>query len=255
MPESVRAMRDFIRFGRMPELSYPCQEAINGLCTNIRFSGSEIKAVSFSSVQASEGKSFISMNTAVTFSRLGYRTLFVDCDLRRSDIKNRYQLRASANDFAGLTHYLAGRNSLDEVIYPVADIPLLDMIPVGRRVANSLALVSASRFADMMRQMRSMYDIVLVDAPPVGLLADALQIARFCDGVVLVVKYNTIPVRQLAEIKSQIQRSGSRVLGTVINQVELDSVASKRYNKKYGYQYYYSSKTLESAEQSAESEA
>jgi len=222
---------------RFPALDYACKEAINTLCTNLTFSGSEIKRIMLTSCQAHEGKSFLTLCIQHTLAQLGYRVVLVDADLRRSQIAFRYGMQIKEGSGQGTSHYLAGKCELEDVIYET-NVEGAYMIPVGYEVSNSLALLSSPRFERMLSQLQSQFDYVLVDAPPVGVIIDAAEIAKSCDGAVFVIKYNNVSRRELAEAKAQVDRTGCKLLGAVLNEVEFDTLSSKKYYNKSYYTHY-----------------
>lgn len=231
-----------IKFGVLPHLNYASREAVNELCTSIKFAGADKNVIMFTSTHPGEGKSFLSMNVAFAFAELGYRTIFVDCDLRRSNIKSVYRLRTENPSIVGLAHFLARMNNLEEVIYRVSNVPKLSIIPVGKHLDNSLSLLNTNEFHSMIAWLKSAYDFVIVDTPPVGAIADATQIATSCDGVVMISKYNSTSLREFATAKEHIERSGCEILGAVINDVPMDSLSGKHYYRNYDYKYKYKNK-------------
>lgn len=230
-------MMNRVEFTRLPTLDYACEEAINTLCTNLTFSGVNKRKILMTSCQASEGKSFLTINIMRTLARLGHSVALVDADLRRSQIAARYGMRVVEGSGQGMTHYLAGMCSLGEVVYQT-NLPGTCFIPVGHEVSNSLALLSTSRLPHMLDQLREKFEFVLVDAPPVGVIIDAAEIAKFCDGAILGVKYNAISRKELVEAKSQLERSGCEILGAVLNSVAFDTLSSKKYYNKHYYSHY-----------------
>lgn len=226
-----------LEFVRFRGLDYACKEAINTLCTNLTFAGDDNRVIMLTSSQAHEGKSFLSMNIMRTLSQLGKRVILVDLDLRRSQIGVKYGVRIREGNGNGSTHYLAGMCTLNEAIYETS-LPGAYMIPVGREVSNSLALLSTPRLGKMIKELRERFDYVLVDAPPVGVIIDAAEIAKFCDSAIFAVKYNTISRKELADAKAQIDRTGCRVLGAVLNEVDMDTLSSKKYYNKTYYTHY-----------------
>ncbi len=226
-----------LTFTRFRALDYACTEALNTLCTNLTFSGSNVKKIMITSCQSSEGKSFLTMNMMRTFSNLGKRVVVVDCDLRRSMVASRYGIRMPEGEERGMAHFLAGMCPLEEVLY-ATNIDDAYMVPVGREVSNSLSLLSTPRLTMLLNQLAKMFDVVLVDAPPVGVIIDAAEIAKSCDGTLLAVSYNKVSRRELAEVKRQIERTGCRMLGAVLNGVRFDSYSSKRYYSKSYYTHY-----------------
>lgn len=220
---------------RFQPLDYACAEAINTLCTNLSFSGAEVKRILVTSCESSEGKTFLTMNMMRTFATLGKRVVLVDADLRRSLIDAKYGLRYPQGKSVGLAHYLAGMVGLEDVLYDTG-IPGAYMVPVGREVSNSLSLLNTPRFGQLLDRLASQADFVLVDAPPMGVIIDAAEIARYCDGTLLAVKYNAISRRELTDVKRQLEMTGCPILGAVLNSVELDTYSSKKY---YYKSYYY----------------
>lgn len=229
-----------LSFTRFDSLPYANQEAFNTLCTNITFAGSNVHRIMITSCHASEGKSYVSMNVMRTLAQLGYNVVLVDCDLRRSQVKRRYGVQFENGDGRGMTHYLVGQCNLEDILYET-DIPGGYYIPIGREVKNSLALLQDVRLQECMDQLNKVFDYVIVDAPPVGLIIDAATIATACDGTLLVVKYNAIAAKEVIAAREQIERSGCAVLGVVLNEVAFESLSSRKYYNKYGSSYYYSS--------------
>lgn len=226
-----------IEFVRFRGLDYACKEAINTLCTNLTFVGNEKRIIMITSTQAHEGKSFLTMNIMRTLAQLGKKVVLVDSDLRKSQISSKYGVRIMEGQGYGTAHYLAGMCTLNDVVYQT-NIPGAYMIPVGREVTNSLALLSTPRLGHMLKELQGRFDFVLVDAPPVGVIIDAAEIAKSCHGTIFAVKYNTIGRRDLAEAKLQIDRTGCEVLGAVLNDVDLDTLSSKKYYNKSYYNHY-----------------
>lgn len=222
---------------RFKGLTYSCEEAVNTLCTNLTFIGDDMRVLMVTSAQANEGKSFVTMNMMRTFAKLGRSVVHVDADLRRSKIASRYGLKITEGEDRGLTHYLAGMCSVDEIIYET-NIPGAHMIPLRREVSNSLALLTNGRFARLIEMLKQRYDYVIIDAPPVGVIIDAAEIAKYSDGAIIAVKYNCVSGRELAHVKNQIERSECPVLGAVLNSVELNSLSSKKYYHKSYYANY-----------------
>lgn len=219
-----------------PSPSYSVAEAVNTLCTNLSFSGENVKKIMITSCHAAEGKSFLSMNIMRTMAKFGKNVVLVDADLRRSMITTQYALQFSdAERKYGLAHYLAGKAEEGDVIYSTS-IRGAYMVPVGRAVSNPLPLLNSQRFERLLDDLSQQADYVLVDAPPVGTVIDGAQIAKSCDGTLIVVNYNTVRRQELIDVKEQIEQTGCPILGAVLNMVEYDSYL----NRKYNYKYYYS---------------
>lgn len=225
-----------VSISNFPSMSFQVTEAVNTLCTNLTFSGENVKRIMITSCHASEGKSFLSMNLMRTMANFGRNVVLVDADLRRSRIRHQFglQFRKDVKEH-GLAHYLAGMNSEEDVIYQT-NIPNAYFVPVGKDISNPLPLINSPRFKKLLVYLGDTLDYVFVDAPPVGTVIDAANIAKNCDGTLLVVNYNAIRRQELIEAKQQLEQTGCPILGTCLNMVRFDSYMSR----KYYYKSYYS---------------
>ena len=177
---------NYLNITRFPALDYACTEAMNTLCTNLSYCGTDIRTILFTSRYEQEGKSGIAMNVMRTLAGYGKRVLLVDADLRCSTLARRYRFNYARREALGLAQYLAGMCELEDVIYQT-DLNGAYILPAGRDVLNSMQLLASSRYGEMMRMLKESFDIILVDSPPAGVIVDAVEIARHCDGAVLVV--------------------------------------------------------------------
>ena len=232
-----------LKITKFPALDYAGNEAFNTLSTNLSFAGASVKKIMITSCHAAEGKSYLSMNLMRTLAQRGIKVALVDADLRRSMVNSDYGLKYEdgRSDGKGLSHFLAGMVGMDEVIYQT-DIPNAIMVPVGRDVPNPLALLTNSHFAELLDMLARMADYVIVDAPPVGVVIDAAEIAKACDGTLIAVNYNDVSRQELLDVKQQIEQTGCPILGTVLNQVDYDNYMGRKYYKsysKYGKYGYY----------------
>lgn len=223
---------------RFPPLEYAGQEALNTLCTNLSFAGEGVKKIMMTSSHASEGKSFLTMNLMRTLSKYGKRVALVDADLRRSFITSRYGFQFENDEHKeGLAHLLAGMVNEEEVVYKTS-IPNTLFVPIGREISNPMPLLNSERFPQLLDNLAASVDYVLVDAPPVGTVIDAAEIAKYCDGTLLVVSYNNVTRREVQEAKAQLEQTGCPILGTVLNMVELDNYINRKYYYKSYHSYY-----------------
>lgn len=223
-----------------PPLSYACNEAINTLCTNLSFLGENTRKIMITSCHTSEGKSFISMNILRSLTSLGRTVALVDADLRCSLILTQYGLKFQEGSYRyGLSHFLAGMAEEEQVVYQT-DIPGALMVPVGRRVLNSLSLLVSPHMEELLNDLARKVDYVIVDAPPVGTVIDAAEIAKSCDGTLIVMNYNEVRRRELIETKEQLEQTGCPILGTVLNQVKFDNYINRKYYYRSHYAYQYS---------------
>lgn len=231
-----------IEITSFPPLDYACNEAINTLCTNLFYCGDNIRSILFTSRYQHEGKSSVTMNVMRTLASFGKRVVLVDADLRKSSLARRYKFTYEGKNTDGLAQYLAGMCPLEEVIYQT-DIENACIIPAGRDVISSMQLLTSPRYEKMMMCLRENFDVVLVDTPPAGLIVDAVEIAKYSDGAIIVVGYNTGRKQEIGEIVANITRTGCKVLGAVMNGVDMGSFRNRRYYYRSGrysslYSYY-----------------
>ncbi len=221
---------------QMKPLDYAGEEAMNTICTNMAFSGRNLKKIVFTSNVQSEGKSWMAMHVVANLAQRGRSVVLVDADLRRSFLMQRYKIEV-AGEALGLAHYLTGQCDLSEAIYET-NLYGACLIPAGRDVTNPVSLVDTPFFRNLLEELSAQFDVVIVDAPPIGMVIDAAEIASGCDGAVLVIDYNKTRIREVRECKRQMEQSGTPVLGCIINKVKFDSLSAKKYYNKSYYSSY-----------------
>lgn len=225
---------------RLPQLEFACNEAMNSLATNLFYCGDSIKTVMLTSRYADEGKSFLTLNLMRTLASLGKNVVLVDTDLRRSRHVSHSGIKFNEGQGKGLAHYLAGLCEMDEIVYQT-NIPNAYMVPIGREVESSLQLLSSNRMAPLMEVLAQEFDIVLLDTPPVGVIVDGLEMAKYCSGALVVVSANRGRKKDIAEVVKQIRQTGCPVLGAVLNNVEFGSFTNRTYyykSERYSSYYY-----------------
>ena len=225
--------------GKNLELDYAGSEAINTICSNLSFSGKNVRKIIFTSCEPNDGKSFVSIQVAANMGRRGKKVLLIDADLRLSIMNAHYDIQLSGPG-NGLAHLLSGQCEPEDAIYET-NLPNLYFLPIGRDVSNPLSLIATPEFDKLIQAVGETFDLVVIDAPPVGLVIDAAEIARSCDGSVLVLEYSKTHRRALQEAKQQMERTGTPILGCILNKVAMDRLSTKKYYSyggKYGYGKY-----------------
>jgi succinoglycan biosynthesis transport protein ExoP len=228
----------------------PHAEAYRVLRTNILFAGRKSETqTTFSVVSggAGEGKTTTMFNLAVVFAQMGDRILIVDSDLRRPSM-HRY-LKVSNN--IGLTNYLLGQATIDEVIQ-TSEIPSLHFIPSGKLPSSSMGILSSAKMKEFVVDMKSRYDYVFLDAPPIMGVSDASVLASMVDMCVLVVQYRKYPQMMTQRAKEMVTKVGGNLVGVVLNNINISQDSYYYYYSGYYYDNYY--KTLDK-EESAEDDA
>ena len=232
----------------------PHAEAYRVLRTNILFAGRKDESqTTFSVVSggAGEGKTTTMFNLAVVFAQMGDRILIVDSDLRRPSM-HRYM---NVSNNIGLTNYLLGQVTIDEVIQ-TTELPSLHFIPSGKLPSSSMGILSSAKMKEFVTEMKSRYDYVFLDAPPIMGVSDASVLASMVDMCVLVVQYRKYPQMMTQRAKEMVTKVGGELVGVVLNNINISQDSYYYYYSGYYYDYYYKSREKEaSAEKSGEDDA
>lgn len=216
--------------------SYSVREAFKTLRTNFLFCGDDIKTVLITSCVKNEGKSTVSLEFAKSLAISEKKVLLIDSDLRKSVLASKCKFEGDGS-LVGLSEYLSGQANLDDVLYSTQH-ENLSLIFAGAVPPNPVELLSSKKFEDLLAKMRAEYDYVVIDAPPLGAVIDASAISVFCDGAILIVTANEISYHFANEVKSQLEKSNCRVLGTVLNRVPVkNGTYYNRYYRKYYGKY------------------
>lgn len=166
------------------EPGFHAKEAVNMIRAAVQMAGKNNRVFGVTSALANEGKSSLAFRLALSLSGLeGKRTILVDCDIRNTKVKQRLKI---AQKIVGLSEYLCGMNKYEEIICGTQN-PQLDILFAGRFAPNPSELLSGDLFAGLLARLKQEYDYVVVDMPPVNLVADALLVAPLCDSNVFVV--------------------------------------------------------------------
>ena len=221
---------EIINVSRMIPKDFRASEAMKTLRTNLIFSGPSVRVIGLTSYGAAEGKSTISFQLAVSFAQAGKRVLLVDADLRRSVMANRLQVKSKPE---GLSHYLTGQANVSDLLCET-DMPGMYIMFAGTRVPNSTELLGSENFAKLIPALKEAFDYVIVDTAPLGPVIDCAVMAPYLDGVAMVIDSTNNSYKLERKIKHQIEKSGGKVLGAILNQVDF-SLQRGYYSRYYGY--------------------
>lgn len=194
---------------------YFVDEAYKSLRANIQFCGTDVKAIAITSCEPGEGKSTTTMEIARSLAEAGKKVLLIDADMRRSVIVKNYVESAG---ICGLSQYLSGQNTLDEVLF-ATQVEGFHIIFAGQFPANPVELLGSKAFGKLIEEQTKVYDYVLVDTPPLGLVIDCAVVANVCDSAIIIVATDRISYRHANAIKNQLAKSGVHILGVVLNKV------------------------------------
>lgn len=210
------------------------EEYYNTIRTNIQFSGRNLKVITLASAQPGEGKSTTSTNLAISFAKAGFRTLLIDADTRNSVMSGTFK---SNERYQGLTSFLSGNAELSDVICDTS-IDNLMIIPAGQVPPNPTSLIQNDNFKAMIETVRGLYDYVIIDTPPLGLVIDAAILAHHSDASLLVVKAGADKRRTVTKLKEQLEQSDSVFLGVILNKYDIHLDKYGSYGSYSGYGSY-----------------
>ena len=229
---SIRTM-----FG--PNMSFSAQEAYKLLRANVMFSFSDEghgHVVGITSSLQSEGKSSTAVNTAYALAEAGKKVLLIDADLRRPSVAAKLGLSRTP----GLTNLLVARANYRELLQNCAAAPGMDVLTSGDIPPNPSELLGSNRMENLMKELTTHYDYVIVDLPPVNVVSDAIAISKVLDGIIMVVRSGVSEQRMLAEAMRQLKMVNVRILGFVFrDNAGSNTKYGKKYRYKYGYKYGY----------------
>jgi capsular exopolysaccharide synthesis family protein len=193
------------------------------------------KIIVTTSTVPSEGKSFVSSNLALTFANHGEKTLLLDGDLRLPNVARSLQLE---NDY-GLLDYVEKSIGLDEVTIKEV-YPNLDVLPSGGKSKNPTQVLNSAKFEAMLADLRDRYDRIVIDSPPLAAVSDVLNLLPLADGVLYVIKFNTVKRKTAVMNVRRLWESNTPVFGAILNNIT--SSLSSYYYSNYSdnaYQDYY----------------
>lgn len=208
-------------------------EAFRALRTSLLLSQADHppQVILVTSALPREGKTTAAVNLAVTLAQLGDRTLLMDSDLRKPGIRRALNLTGGKE--VGLSSYLAGVSTLDEVMMPHPTINNLVALTTGPVPPSPADLLSSHRMREAITDLRHRFKFVVIDSPPVMAATDAVILSALTDGVLLVVRSGETPKEAFTRTRDLLAAVKCRLLGVVLNAV--DSSAPDYY---YSYRYY-----------------
>lgn len=212
--------------------SHLFKEPYRTLRTNLHLlnSNSSLKTLMVTSSEPSEGKTTIVVNLAVSFLEEGANVLIVDCDLRKPQVHNYFEME----NYPGLTEVLLGLKKTEEVIKNFHSN--LSVIPSGSQPKDPLQLLGAPATGDFIESLKRKFDIILFDLPPILSFNDPILISRHVDGALFVLNSGVVKEEILKRAKGRLEKFNIKVLGVVMNRFE-SGKHGYGYNPYYGYYY------------------
>ncbi|WP_051640249.1 polysaccharide biosynthesis tyrosine autokinase [Cellulomonas sp. URHE0023] len=227
---TLRADKHAVRTGPIEAVlaGGPQAEEIRRIRTNLQMIGrvGVPKSFVFSSAIAGEGKSYTSARVAASFAAAGDRVLLIDADLRRPTIARQLGLEEAV----GLTEVLVGRATVQEVYQPVGTS--LVVLASGAVPPNPSELLASRDFEELLDWASKEFDTVIIDAPPLLPVADAVVISRMTTGLLLVMDASKVRRAQLRKAVASVRLGGGRIVGSVLNRAKVAASDSYAYEQR-----------------------
>ena len=238
MAEKKKAGRRNVQRGLICEgLSFAASEAYKLLRTNLLFSlpekGCHIIGVT-SSVRG-EGKSTTSVNLSYTIAQSGKRVLLIDADMRMPSVA----IKLDLNEAPGLSNLIAGMRSEGSCMRQSNQLENWYILPAGDIPPNPSELLGSERMHNLLLRYEELFDVIILDLPPVNIVTDALVISKWTDGLIGVVRQNYTDRRALSDCMYQVEKLNVKFLGFVMTDANVGEGSYKHYGKygKYGGKY------------------
>jgi polysaccharide biosynthesis transport protein len=246
---SVKSIDDVERFLGVPVLAVipqgvgvlhrttgfnPDAEAYRILRTNIEFNRktAHSNCITVVSGGAGEGKSTTLTNLAFVCAQGGYNVLLIDADMRRPRLHTLFD----ASNAVGLSNFLTQDIRLEDVVLKTP-VDNLYFLPSGVLPADGAGILNSQRMSDLISDVKSRFDLVLIDSPPILGVSDASVLVNEADMTLIVVQHRKLPRNMLMRVKQAIENVGGNVLGVVLNNVDIRSDSQYSYYTSY-YTYY-----------------
>ncbi len=213
--------------------------------TNIEFANVDklIKVLNVTSTVAKEGKTTTVCNLAVMYANKFPKVLLIDSDLRNPSVhhfmklKNKLGLTDCMLEFANNEYDLTKINIADYIkqVNHKSITHLLDVMTVGSLIRNPTEFLGSNTYKNLLTSLKKIYDVILVDSAPSGVIVDGVIVSSVSDATLFVVEYNKVRIEHAKQVIESLKGSGANVVGSIMTKKPEKSGLFNRYYKKYGY--------------------
>ena len=202
-------------------------ESFRAIRTNFQFfsDGGKKQVILITSTSSGEGKTFNALNLASVFALNGHRTALLEFDLRRPKIYHEF----TSNNMIGISSFLIDKASIDDIILPTS-IENLDFVPAGPAAPNPAELINSERTAELMDKLKEMYDYLIIDSAPAGILTETFVLMKYSDLNIVVVRLNKTLKEALKRTLRSIGNNKFQNISIIVN-----DIYANRESYKYGY--------------------
>lgn len=209
----------------------PVAESFRNLRSRLflKFKSRSLKLILVTSSQPRDGKSFITYNLGASIASVGHKTVVVDCDLRRPTLHTVFK----KPNILGLTNYLADNVPEDRIIHESGTENLF-FIPAGPVLANSSEMIEAGALDELISSLKTKFTYIIIDSPPVGIVAEATQITKYASHILFVCRNNYTRKDVYSDVLNMFRTNKIENYDVVFNDMNIDK-------SKYGHyrDYYY----------------
>jgi capsular exopolysaccharide synthesis family protein len=222
-----------------PLLEYPkssISESFRSLRINLQYlnSGSKAQVIGVTSSISGEGKTFCSLNLATAISLSGAKTILIGGDLRKPKLNKELNMSLDI----GLSSYLIGKSNIQDIIKP-SGIENLDVVMSGPIPPNPIELLGSKKTAEFFEYLKSNYDYIMIDSPPIGLVSDYFVLKNFIDAHIYIVRNNYTKIKAIEGVNELYSKKEMKNLFLVLNDIKPEGLGRYGYYYQYGYGYGY----------------
>ena len=193
--------------------------------------GNRRKKILFTSSVSGDGKSFISANLAICLAMSGKKVVLLEMDLRQPQLSSFFNISSDV----GLTNFFRQEVTEDKIIQEAPGVPNLFIVSAGPGCPNPSELILTGRLNELMNFLESRFDLVLIDAPPVGPVSDAYVIGQYCDATLYIIRHNHTPRSYVEKLDHENRIHSLKNMAIIFNGVQSRGLG--KYGPRYGYGY------------------
>ena len=192
------------------------------------------KVLLVTSTEPSEGKTTVAANLALAMAQRGEKVLLIDGDLRKPDIKKYFAYHSEKT----IVNVLKGESDISEATVYLKDEGIY-VLRGNKPISNPIEIINSGRMENLIKQAREFADVVIIDAPPAGILADAVHYYEYADGVVMVIRQDWANQSKILDAVQEFSGQGEKLIGCVLNMVKTGFASYGYGYSSYGYGYRY----------------
>lgn len=215
-------------------------ESYKRLRTNVQFAtiNGKLKKVMIASALPAETKSSTSINLAIALAETSARVVLVDCDLRQSGIFRYLEMKREEKE-PGVSNVVSGGAKLKDALHYVEELNIW-VVPTGTTPPNPAELLNSPEMGELLDELAEQFDYIICDTAPINVVSDAINLSRWCDGVVMVVRQNYTMKDEIRRAKEALEAVGANILGVVLARYsEKKNHSSYSYGRYHPYSYRY----------------